>query len=73
MDAAIIGRADAVQGEDKIRTVDIPAAYFKQEIIAVALLTNGRHRPEVLALQKYLSGPEAVNVFREYGFLPLTP
>ena len=73
VDAAIIGRADAVQSVDKIRIVDIPKDFFHQEIIAVALLKNGFNRPEVIALRKYLSGPEAIRVFREYGFLPLTP
>ena len=68
VDAAIIGRADAVQSANKIRIVDIPKDFFHQEVIAVAILKKGLNRPQVIAFQKYLSGPEAVRVFLEYGF-----
>ncbi|CCK81898.1 molybdate ABC transporter substrate-binding protein [Desulfobacula toluolica] len=73
VDAAIIGRADAVQASDKIRLVEIPKIFFTAETIAVALLTNGMNRPEVVDLQNYLSGSDAVKVFGDYGFLPFVP
>lgn len=70
VDAAIIGRSDAVQSRDKIRSVAVPGHLYHQEVIAVALLTNGMNRPAVRALMDQLSGREAVRVFGDFGFLP---
>lgn len=69
VDAAIIGRADAFQCADRIRSVPIPDKLFRQEIIAVAMLTNGLNRPEVKQLKDHLSGEEAVRAFGDFGFL----
>lgn len=71
VDAAIIGRADAVQAGGRIRIVEIPEACFRREIIAAARLKNAAGRPEVTALQNYLAGPAAERVFTKFGFLPI--
>jgi molybdate transport system substrate-binding protein len=71
VDAAVIGRADAVQFRDRIRIVSIPPAWFQSETIAVAVLSTAR-RPEVAEqLGAFLASEEALAVFREFGFLPL--
>ncbi len=41
VDAAIIGRADAFQNQDRIRMVPIPKAYFHAEVIAGFLIMTG--------------------------------
>jgi molybdate transport system substrate-binding protein len=71
VDAAVIGRADAFQFRERIRIVPIPPAWFQSEIIAVAVLDSAR-RPDVAEqLSAYLASDEALEVFREFGFLPL--
>jgi molybdate transport system substrate-binding protein len=71
VDAAIIGRADAFQNQDRIRMVPIPEAYFHAEVIAGAIL-DSTVTPELSEqLLQFLSSEEAVGVFQECGFLPI--
>ncbi len=71
-DAAIIGRADAIQFKDKIKIIPIPEEYFTPEIIAAALLKKAADRPEAVAFRDFMCSPEAVEVFKSFGFLPIT-
>lgn len=71
VDAAVIGRADAFQFQDRIRMIPIPREYFEPEIIAVALLESAR-RPEIAErFALFMASREAVLVFCKFGFLPL--
>lgn len=71
VDASIIGRADAFQFQDRIRTIPIPPAWFHPETIAVAVLASTRHPDVSEQLSAFLASGEALAVFREFGFLPL--
>ena len=71
VDAAIIGRSDAFQNRDRIAIVPIPPEYFQAEIIAAAVL-DSTVQPELAdQIRDYLSSPNAVVVFQQYGFVPL--
>ncbi len=71
VDAAIIGRSDAFQNRARIAIVPIPPDYFQAEIIAAAILESTSQSEVADQLRDYLSSPDAVAVFQQYGFLPL--
>jgi molybdate transport system substrate-binding protein len=71
VDAAIIGRCDAFQNRDKLTIVPIPPAFFQAEIIAAAVLKSASNPESAGQFRDYLTSPDAVVVFRKYGFLPL--
>ncbi len=70
-DASIIGRADAIQYKDRIRIVPIPEEYIVTEVIAIALLKNAAARPEAIRFRDFMSSAKAIEIFRQFGFLPL--
>ena len=72
VDAAIIGRADAVQYKNEIQILPIPKEYFRPEIVAIALLKNAAGRPEAVLFRDFMCSSEAVEIFKEFGFLPIT-
>jgi molybdate transport system substrate-binding protein len=71
VDASIIGRADAIQYKDKIKIVPIPEEYLQTEIVAVALLRNAAGRPEAIRFRDFMSNAKAIEIFQQFGFLPL--
>ena len=71
VDAAIIGRSDAFQFRDRIRMLPIPRAYFEAETIAAAVLRSSRHPDLAEAFCAFMASKEALDVFCEFGFLPL--
>jgi molybdate transport system substrate-binding protein len=70
-DASIIGRADAIQYKDRIKIVPIPEEYIVTEVVAIALLKNAAARPEAMQFRDFMSSAKAIEVFRQFGFLPL--
>lgn len=70
-DAAIIGRADAVQYKSKIRILPIPEEYSRPEIVAIALLKKAADRPEAIEFRDFMCSPEAVETFKAFGFLAI--
>ena len=72
VDAAIIGRADAFQNREKITMVAIPEDYFEAEVVAAAVLESASDPALAGRLAEYLSTPDAVAVFQQFGFLPLS-
>lgn len=71
VDAAIIGRADAVQNAGKITMVPIPRAWFEPEVIAAAVLQSTSVPEVAREFCDYLGSNSGVRVFQEYGFLPI--
>jgi molybdate transport system substrate-binding protein len=71
VDAAIIGRTDAVQNRETIAMVAIPGDYFQAEVIAAAVLSSATDPDLAGQLAEYLSSDSAVAVFNQFGFLPL--
>jgi len=70
-DASIIGRADAIQYKDRIRIIPIPDKYIVTEVIAIALLKDAASRPEAIQFRDFMSSAKAIDIFRQFGFLPL--
>jgi len=70
-DASIIGRADAIQFKDRIKIVSIPDEYIVTEVVAIALLKDAAARPEAIRFRDFMSSAKAIDIFRQFGFLPL--
>jgi molybdate transport system substrate-binding protein len=70
-DASIIGRADAVQYQDRIKIIPVPEEYFEAEIIAIAILKKAADRPEVIRFRDFMASENAIEIFRHFGFLPI--
>jgi molybdate transport system substrate-binding protein len=71
VDAAIIARTDAFQFKDQENMIPIPDEYVEVETVSVAVLTTATDLQAAVALQDFLSSPEAIKVFESFGFLPL--
>ncbi len=71
VDAAIIGRADAFQFRDRIRSLDIPKQYFQPETVAIAVLKNSKHPLASLSFCDFMASEKGMAVFEGFGFLPL--
>lgn len=71
IDAAIIGRADAVQNKEKITMVAIPRAWYEPEVIAAAVLQTASSPDLARNFCDALGSSRSVKVFQEYGFLPI--
>ena len=71
VDAAIIGRTDAFQNQKTIAMVSIPKDYFQAEVIAAAVLSSTVDAALAGKLAEFISSTAAVDVFKQYGFLPL--
>jgi molybdate transport system substrate-binding protein len=70
-DASIIGLADAVQYKDRIKIIPIPEEYMVTEVVAIALLKDAAAMPEAVRFRDFMSSTKAVEIFRQFGFLPL--
>lgn len=71
VDAAIIGRADAFQFMDRIVMLPIPGDYFQPETIAAAVLKSTPNPEAAGRLCAFLGSRESIEVFEQFGFLPL--
>jgi len=71
VDAAIIGRTDAFQFRDRVNMIPIPDEYIEVETVPVAVLTTATNLQAAVALQDFVSSPDAIKVFENFGFLPL--
>lgn len=70
VDAAIIGRSDAVQNADKITMIPIPPELYKAEIVGVGVLTTSAHPKLAQDFADLVASKEGVGVFEKMGFLP---
>lgn len=71
VDAAIVARADVVQKKDKLGMVEIDPAWYKPEIVTAGVLKATNQAEAAQKLAEFLSSPLGVEVFAEYGFLPV--
>jgi len=71
VDAAIIGRSDAFQFKDRVNMLPIPDEFIEVETVPVGVLTTATDLQAAVALQDFVSSPEAIKVFESFGFLPL--
>ncbi len=71
VDAAIVGRTDAVQFSDRVGMVAIPDKLYDPETVGIAVLTISADIKAACELRDFMSSPEAIEVFKQYGFLPV--
>lgn len=71
VDAAIVGRSDAVRSNGKIVMVPIPADLYKAEIVGVGVLSTSTHPELAQAFADLVASKEGVAVFETMGFLPV--
>ncbi len=72
VDAAIIGRTDAVLNADKVRMLEIPAQWYTPEIVPVALLSTATAPEQARAFATLLASEVGLAAFTDAGFLPLS-
>ena len=71
VDAAIISRADAFQNKKNVVYFDIDPSWFTPEIVTAATLKSSTNPEAARKLAEFLASPRAVEVFGQYGFLPV--
>jgi molybdate transport system substrate-binding protein len=69
VDAAIMGRSDAVKNPDKVVLLPIPPG-TPQEISAIAALATSEHPEAAKQLVEWFAKPESIAVFVNEGYLP---
>jgi molybdate transport system substrate-binding protein len=70
VDAAIIGRSDAVKNPDKVILLPVPPG-TPQEISVIASLSTSGHPDAANGLVEWFAKPESIAVFVNEGYLPL--
>lgn len=71
VDAAIIGRSDAVLNADKLKILPEPEG-IEHEVSQVAALSSSKHPELAKELAAYFARPESIKVFTDRGYLPVT-
>ncbi|MTH45143.1 molybdate ABC transporter substrate-binding protein [Intestinirhabdus alba] len=71
VDAAVIGRTDAVNNSDTLVILPTPAG-TPQEIATLALLQSSQHPEEARLLADYFAAAPAIKVFTDRGYLPVS-
>jgi ABC-type molybdate transport system substrate-binding protein len=75
VDAGVTWRSEALfqeQAGNPIEHVDIPTALNTTGIYAGALVKGAAHADATKAWLAFLKSPDAVAIFRSYGFEPYT-
>ena len=70
VDAAVIGRADAMKNRDKLIILPSPEG-SPEEVATLAVLSTSASPAEAKQLAEYFSSPEGIKAFTDYGFLPV--
>jgi len=68
VDAAIVGRPDALQFAETVTPVTIPRELYEPDTIAVAVLTSTVDLQAACALRDFLTGAAARTTFMRFGF-----
>jgi molybdate transport system substrate-binding protein len=70
VDAAIIGRSDAIKNSDTLMILPTPEG-TPQEITVIASLKTSEHTDAANQLVEWFARPESIQVFVDEGFLPV--
>jgi molybdate transport system substrate-binding protein len=73
VDAAIVGRPDALQFSDTVRSIPIPREFYEPDMISVAVLTSTVDLQAACALRDFLVEPSSREVFMRFGFNEAPP
>jgi molybdate transport system substrate-binding protein len=72
VDAAIIGRANAIMHRESLDMFEIPADLYLPEVIGIAVLATAKDPSLAEDFQKFVTGPAGIEQFKHYGFFPVT-
>lgn len=70
VDAAVIGRTDAVKNKDTLVLLPTPEG-TPDEIATLAVLQTTKHPEEAQKLASYFTSPQGIKVFTDMGYLPI--
>lgn len=70
IDAAVIGRSDAIKNQDVLELLPTPIG-TPEEIVTVAVLKTSHYPQSAAQLADYFSSEEGKRIFIEQGFLPI--
>ncbi|MDF7680432.1 substrate-binding domain-containing protein [Enterobacteriaceae bacterium ESL0689] len=70
IDAAIIGRTDAVKNKDKLVLLPTPTG-APDEIATLAILQTSQHPDEASQLAEYFTSARGIRIFTDMGYLPI--
>ena len=70
VDAAIIGRADAVQNKEKMFFFTIDPDWYTPEIISIGVLTTTTDPEAAEKLARFIASGQGREMFLQFGFLP---
>ncbi|AOP42371.1 molybdate ABC transporter substrate-binding protein [Edwardsiella piscicida] len=70
VDAAVIGRADAMRHRDRLRLLPTPPG-VPQEVATIAVLQGSDQAAAARALAEYFASPQGIRAFTDRGYLPL--
>lgn len=71
IDAAIIGRSDAILNTATMVMLEIPKHWYKPDIIAVGILSTTTHPDLAKRFADLLASPKGVAIFKQVGFLSI--
>lgn len=71
VDAAVIGRSDAIKNQSKLILLPTPKG-TPEEIVTVAVLSTAKDPALAKQLAQRFASEQGINVFTEQGFLPIT-
>ncbi|WP_434583058.1 molybdate ABC transporter substrate-binding protein [Klebsiella sp. R390] len=70
VDAAVIGRTDAVKNQQRLMLLPVPAN-TPDEVATLAVLKTSRHPEAARELAKAFTSPQGIKTFTDLGYLPL--
>lgn len=70
IDAAVIGRSDAIKNQDKLVLLPTPNG-TPEEVVTVAVLATSKSPEIAKQLAQYFASSRGINIFTAEGFLPV--
>jgi molybdate transport system substrate-binding protein len=72
VDAAVIGRSDAINNQDKLLVLPTPKG-TPEEVATIAVLKTSQQPEAAKQLAAQFASKEGIKAFTDVGFLPVTP
>jgi len=67
-EGAFVYKTDALMAAEAVIFFEVPQALYDRITYPIALTVEGVKKPEAKAFYKFLTGPQAMQVFLKYGF-----
>lgn len=72
VDAAVIGRSDAIKHQDTLTLLPSPAG-TPEEVATIAVLKTSEHPDIAKQLAEFFASPQGIKMFTDQGYLPVHP